>query len=129
MLVIGPVHAQIVLACAAMDMVMHDDCSCDGFTKDRDCVDSGFDTAVHSSSDPCCELSAEICIDEGDGQAAPSAKPPEMRSDVDRPQTIIASFDFVEPLQSVAGLGVIRSVPTPGRFGSDIYLITQRLRI
>ena len=129
MLVIGPVHAQTVLACAVMDMVMHDDCSCDDYKKDKVCVGSGFDTAVDSGDDPCCERSVELSIDEDARQDTPSAKPAEVRSDVDQLQAIIASIYFIEPPRTIAALGVIQSLPTPSRSNSDTYLITQRLRI
>ena len=129
MLVIGPVHAQTVLACAMMDMVMHGECFCGSHEKDKNWVDSGCDAAVDSGDGPCCELSVELSIDEDARQDTPSAKPAEMRSDADQPQSIIASFDFIEAPRAVAVLGVIQSVPTFSRFGSDIYLITQRLRI
>ena len=129
MLVIGPVHAQAVLACAVMDKVMHDDCSCDDYTRDEDCVDSSFDATVDSDSDQCCELSAELNIDEDAKQDKPIVKPAEMRSDADQPLSIVASIDLIEAPRAVAVLHVIQSVPTLSRFGSDIYLITQRLRI
>ena len=114
MLVIGPVHAQAVYACAMMDMDMaaHDECP----------------SCAHGD-DSCCERSVEICIDEDDRQTIPSAKSAEMRADPDRSQSIGAWFDPIEPPQVVAIRGLVRSLLTPGRVGSNIYLITQRLRI
>lgn len=129
MLVIGPVHAQTVLACAAMDKVMHDDCFCDDYNKDKNCADAGIGAAVDSGGDPCCELSVEFNIDEDARHDKPIAKPAEVRSDVDPPQSIIAAFDPVELPRPVAVLGAVQSFQTSGGFGSDTYLITQRLRI
>ena len=130
MLVIGPVHAQIVLACAAMDMVMHGDCSCDDYKKDKDCVDSGFDATVDSDGNPCCELSVEFNVNKDTRHDKPIVKPAEARSDVDQPQTIVALFNPIEPPRAFAIPRVIQSpLPTPSRCGSDTYLITQRLRI
>jgi hypothetical protein len=41
-----------------------------------------------------------------------------------------ASFDLIiEPPKVVAARSEVQSFPPPGRAGSDIYLITQRLRI
>lgn len=129
MLVIGPVHAQIVFACAMVDMAMHGECACCDHENDKPCVDSDCDIAVDSGDDPCCEQSVELGFDDDARQNTPGAKPAEMRADADPPQIIIASFDLIEPPRVVAVRGVVQSLPTPGRFGSDTYLITQRLRI
>ncbi len=129
MLVIGSVHAEAVLTCAVMDMVMHDDCSCDDYKRDQDCVDSGFDATVDSGRDRCCEISVEFNIVEDARQDKQIVRPARVRFDVDQPQSIVASFDVIEPRRALAIPRVIQSVPTPSRFGSDTYLITQRLRI
>ena len=129
MLVMGPMHAQIVFACAMMDMAVQGECDCCDHENGKPCVDSDCDIAVDSEDAPCCEQSVEFSFDGDAGQNTPSAKPAEIRADADRPQVIIASFDFIEPPRMVAARGVVQSLPTPGRFGSDTYLITQRLRI
>ncbi len=129
MLAIGPVHAQNVLTCAVMGMVMHSDCFCDGDEKDKACVDSRYDTVLDSGDDPCCEHSVKLSIDEDSRQATQIVKPAGVRADVDQPPTIIASFDVFEPPRTIVKRGVIQSLPAPSRFGSDTYLITQRLRI
>jgi hypothetical protein len=129
MLVVGPVHAQIVVACAMMDMAMHGECGGCDHENDKACVDSDCDITVESEDDPCCEQSVELSFDDAARQDTPGAKPAEIRADADRPQIIIASFDLIEPPRVVAARGVVQSLPTPGRFGSDTYLITQRLRI
>ena len=128
-LVIGPVHAQSVFACAMMDMVMYSGCSHDGHKKNENCVDSVLDTAAESGDDPCCEQSVKLSIDEVARQATPIVKPAEVLSDADQPQAIVASFNVIEPRRTLVVLRVIQTLPGPGRSGSDIYLITQRLRI
>ena len=129
MLVMGPVHAQIVFACAMMDMAMHGECACCDHDNDKPCVDSDCDIAVDSDDDPCCEQSVELGFDDVAGQSKPGAKPAEIRADADQPQSIIFSFDLIEPPRLVAARGFVQSLATPARAGSDIYLITQRLRI
>lgn len=129
LLVMGPVHAQVVFACAMMDMAVQGECDCCDHENGKACVDSDCDMAVDSGDGPCCEQSVEFSLDDDARQNTPGAKPAEMRSDAGRPQSIIASFDLIEPPRVVAAPGVRRYLPTPGRFGSDTYLITQRLRI
>ena len=129
MLVIGPVHAQNVLTCAVMDMVMHSDCFCDGDKRDKACMDSSFDIAADSDDAPCCEHSVNLTSDEDARRANPIVKPTGVHADVDQSQTIVASFDVIESRRALAIPRVIQSVPTPSRSSSDIYLITQRLRI
>ena len=129
MLVIGPVHAQIVFACAMMDMAVHGECACCDHENDKPCVDSDCAIAVDPGDAPCCEQSVELSFDEDARQNTPGAKAAQIRTDADRPQTIVASFDLIEPPRVVAARGVVQSLPSPGRAGSDTYLITQRLRI
>ncbi len=129
MLVVGPVHAHSVLECAMTDMVSHDDCHCDDHETGKDCVDAAFDSTIDSDDEPCCERSVEINVDEDARRDTPGAKAVELRTDVDHPQTIVASFDPIEPPKVIATGDKVQSFPTPGRTGSDIYLITQRLRI
>ena len=125
LLVIGPVHAQAVMACAAMDMDMYSGHGCDDHKKDSDCLDSGHDIG----DDPCCEHSVEFSIDEDTKQKTPIAKSAEIHPGVDLFQAIIASFYVIEPTRAAALLGPNQSFPTASRSGSDTYLITQRLRI
>lgn len=129
MLVIGPVHAQIVYACAMMEMAAHGECACGDHENDKLRVDSDCDIAVDSGDDPCCEQSVELGFDDDARQNTPGAKPAEIRAGADQPQIIIASFDLIEAPRLVAAHGVVQYLPTLGRAGSDIYLITQRLRI
>jgi hypothetical protein len=128
-LVIGPVHAQAMMACAAMDMSMSSEHDCDDHKKTSDCLDSGLDTTVDSVDDPCCEPSVELSIDESTRQNTPIVKPAEIHPGVDLIQAIIASFYVIEPPRGAALLGSNQSFPTPSRPGSNTYLITQRLRI
>jgi hypothetical protein len=111
-------------------MVSRDDCHCDDHETGKDCVDAAFDSTIDSDDEPCCERSVEINVDEDARRDTPGAKPVELRTDVDHPQTVGASFDLIiEPPKVVAARSEVQSFPPPGRAGSDIYLITQRLRI
>lgn len=129
MLVIGPVHAQTVFACTMMDMVMHGDCSSCDHEEDQPCADRGCNTAVNPDGEPCCERSVQLSFDQDALQKTPGAKSAELRADAEWPHTSIASFDLIEPPRVVAALGTVLHLPTPLRAGTNIYLITQRLRI
>ena len=65
MLVMGSVHAQIVFACAMMDMAVQGECACCDHENGKPCVDSDCDIAVDSGDDPCCEQSVELGFDDG----------------------------------------------------------------
>jgi len=126
---IGPLQANTLFACAMTDMVMVDECCCEVRAAHKDCVGSGGDTAVESRQDPCCERSVEVSADLSEREDSPIAKPVQVRSDVDPPQAIIASIDVPTPQQSVVTIVALQPLPMAGRPGSDIYLITRRLRI
>ena len=110
------------------DMVLHDDCQCDQLRSDKHCVDAAFDGTIDADEDPCCERLVEIHVDEDTRRDTPG-KPAELRADADPPQTVVASFDFIELPRVVAARSKVQSFPLPSRTGSDTYLITQRLRI
>lgn len=128
-LVVGPLQAQTVFACAMMDTVMHGECCCEDHEVNEDCLDSDGDATLEFSPGPCCERSVEVSIDEDARQDSPVVKPVEVRSDVDPPQAIITSSDALIPPQSVVAPGVFQPLPIAGQSGSRTYLITQRLRI
>jgi hypothetical protein len=111
------------------DMVSHDDCHCDDHELGKDCIDAAFDGTAESDEDPCCEQSVEISVDEDTRRGTPSAKPAELRADADPPQAVVASLDLIEPPKVVAARSEVQSFPPPSGAGTDIYLITQRLRI
>ena len=127
-LAIGPLQAQTTFACPMMDMVM-DECCCDDHQIGEDCVSSDCDAAVDSSEGPCCERLVKINVDEDAQQDTRTAKSLEFRSDVDPPQAIASSFDVIGTPQGRSVLVVFRTRPVADRSNSDIYLITQRLRI
>jgi len=126
---VGPLQAQSVFACAMMDEVMHGECCCVGHKSDEDCADAGCDGALSSSDEPCCERSVEISLDEEALQDVSVIKPAEVRSDVDPPTAIVASIDEIVPPQLRVAVRAASSLPDVAHSGSDIYLITQRLRI
>ncbi len=128
-LVVGPLKAQSVFACAMMDEVRHGECCCVGPPSDEDCADAGCDGVLNSNDEPCCERSVEVTLDDEARQDAPIIKPVEVRSDVDPPTPIVTSFDTLEPTVSCLTVSSSLSLPDVGPSGSDTYLITQRLRI
>lgn len=127
MITIGSLQSKTVFACAMMDIVMHE-CCCVNHKTDKDCVDSSCDVMLESNKGPCCDRSVEISINEDARQDSPLVKPVEIRSDVDPPQAIVSSSYIFVPLHYAATL-VAHSQPIAGLSGSNIYLITQRLRI
>jgi hypothetical protein len=52
-----------------------------------------------------------------------------VRSGLDPPQVLISSFDAPFPPHPRLIHGVSHYLPTAGQTGSEIYLVTQRLRI
>ncbi|GJL67120.1 MAG: hypothetical protein NPIRA05_20910 [Nitrospirales bacterium] len=126
---IGSLQPKTVFACAMMDMIVLDDCCCGNHKIDQDCVESSCDAMQEFSTEPCCERSVEISINEEAKHSQPIAKPMEVRSDVDPPQAIANSFDILAPPQYVVAFEVLHSQPIASLSGSNTYLITQRLRI
>lgn len=126
-LIVGPLQAQSVFACPMMDEVM-DECCCIGHKTDKDCANADCDGAVDTDTDPCCDRSVTISIDEEARQDAPIVRPVEVRSDVDPPAGIVPTItEFSLPPQRVALR--LHSPPDLCYSRSDTYLITQRLRI
>lgn len=128
-LVVGPLQVQSVFACPMMDEVMHGECCCVGHKADEDCVNADFAGAVEANTDPCCERSVTISIDEEARQDARIVKPVEVRSDVDPPTGIVATLPDRNLLPRRVAHLLDFSPPAPFKSGSDTYLITQRLRI
>lgn len=125
-LVIGPVHAQTLFACAMMDTVVHDTCCCDDHEQ---CADSDCDGALETEREPCCEISLELSIDHGSDQTTRVSKPVEVRSDVDPPPAILVAPHVDMHPYRVVTVAYRPATNTPHQPGSQIYLVTQRLRI
>lgn len=128
-LIVGPLQAQSVFACPMMDDVMHGECCCVGHKTDEDCVNADCDGAVDANTDPCCDRTVTISIDEEARQDAPIVKPVEVRSDVDPPAGIVATITEFDLLPRHVTLRLDFSPPDLCYSRSDTYLITQRLRI
>ncbi len=127
-LIVGPLQAQSVFACPMMDEVMHE-CCCIGHKTNEDCANADCDGAVAANTDPCCDRTVTISIDEEARQDAPIVKPVEVRSDVDPPAGILATITDFNLLPRRVALRVDFSAPELCKSRSDTYLITQRLRI
>ena len=120
-LVIGPVQAQALFACEMMDRVPNENCCCDEY--------SDLGDVVLAKSDPCCEKSIELSVDHSGEQSPPTAKPLEVRSDVDPPQTLFVAAHSNLNIQIIGRTVYPTSANTFSENGSRTYLVTQRLRI
>jgi hypothetical protein len=120
-LVVGPVHAQILFACAMMDTVVHDTCCCD---EHEYSVNSDIENSLKVEYEPCCEVSVGLRID-----TESVHKLIEVRSDVDPPPTMLVATDIrLSPVNVVTAAFSHAPVDTH-HLGSKTYLLTQRLRI
>jgi len=124
-LLIGPLQAQSVFACEMMDEVMYGDCCCLILRSGEDCTDG----ALNSKDQPCCKRSVEVSLDDEARLSSPIIKPFEVHSDEDPPTAIVASLDFLEPPHTCVAVHDSILLPDVRDSGSDIYLLTQRLRI
>ncbi len=129
LLAVGPLQAQAVFACAMMDMPVHQSCCCDDHRADDACGGSDGDSNLMPSKNPCCERTIQVSVDEDSKEDNPIAKPAEVRSDVDPPQTsAIPPVDFALLTQRPQ-LAAYTPPPPASLSGSRTYLVTQRLRI
>ena len=123
-LVVGPLQAQTVFACVTMDMVMNVSDSC---KTNQDCVNMDSGDAPDLSQNPCFERSVILSINQDLQQNIPAINSV-VESDIDPPQAIETTLDFIPRQQFVAYIAFPRTNLT-GQSGSNTYLITQRLRI
>lgn len=129
LLAAGPLQAQATYACAMMDTVVHDACCCEGPKVEDDCGNPGCDATLESGEGPCCERSVEVTVDQESGQDALTAKPTEVRSDVDPPPALVCSPDALFPPRPFPTRAFADRLAGTGQSGSDTWLLTQRLRI
>ena len=124
LLLVGPLQAQQVFACAMMGAVFLDDCCCEDH---NNCADSDSSDEI-TSENQCCEESIQLSFNNEANSEVDFVKPVEIRSDVDPPVTIvIASEQWVKPIR-FAEIGNYYT-SSPDNQGSDTYLVTQRIRI
>lgn len=121
LLVLGPLNAHAVFACAMMGGVVLDNCCCDEHEP--------ADMAVDDEHEPCCEKSIELRIDLESGERSHVTKPVEIRSDVDPPPAILFAADLVVNPYRVIALYQPQALNTAHLSGTHTYLHTQRLRI
>ncbi len=124
-LVVGPLQAQTVFACLTMDMVMNNANNC---KTNQDCVYMDFDDVLDLNQSPCFEQTIVLSINQDIQQNIPIINSV-VESDVDPPQPMGTTLDFVFQQQSVLAFVVFPLSTLPGQSGSNTYLITQRLRI
>ena len=127
LLLAGTLQTQTVYACAMMDTVMHGDCCCDDH---GDCTASDCSDTIYTEDGPCCERTVELTNNSDTQLAALLGKQRmKIRSDVDPPTAIIATDDFLAVSGIFASPAIVPATKSSTPSGSDIYLITQRLRI
>ena len=127
LLLAGTLQTQTVYACAMMETVMHDQCCCDDH---GDCAASDCSDTFYANDTPCCERTVELTNNSDTQQAAPLGKQRiKIRSDVDPPTAIIATDDFLAVPGIFTSPVILPATESSTPSGSDIYLITQRLRI
>jgi hypothetical protein len=127
LLLAGTLQTQTVYACAMMNTVMHGDCCCDDH---GDCAASDFSDTIYAEDVPCCERTVELTNNSDTQQAVPLGKQRiKIRSDVDPPTAITATDDFLAVPGNFTFPVIFPATKSSVLSGSDIYLITQRLRI
>jgi hypothetical protein len=104
-----------------METVMHGVCCCDEHHSDG--------LALESGDEPCCDRSVAVTVDQDVKHGTPMGKAAEVRSDADPPPALVSSIDPLGLPQHAVTPRVPDLFPAIGHFGSDTYLITQRLRI
>ncbi|MEX2496365.1 MAG: hypothetical protein WD448_09765 [Woeseia sp.] len=127
-LVLAPLQAQAVFACAMMDTVVQQDCCCDSQMPGGDCREPGCDSALEAGEGPCCEQSVEVGIDQ-EARDDTLVLKPDLFSATDPPYALISLFDGFFPPVPLPVQATSSPPPVPGLSGSDIWLTTQRLRI
>jgi hypothetical protein len=128
-LAFGPLQARTLFACAMMGTSMLDECCCEAHTSIKDCIDAECDGIVDSGGVPCCEISVQISVDDDARQDTPIVKTAHIRSDVDPPQVIAASFPVPVLSPSLLTTAVFPPPFSVELSASDTYLVTQRLRL
>ncbi len=134
---VGPLHAQILYACAqiekASSLAIHNTSDASKHNADtcnahQSCVNIDCDNALNSSQGRCCEESAVLTINPDLQQNIPAINLAEVESDVDPPQVIPTILSSFLP-QQASVVSVVFPRINSGQSGSNTYLITQRLRI
>lgn len=125
LLLVGPLQAQQVFVCGMMDTIFLGDCCCEDHNY---CADAGCSDAVTTENNQCCEESIELSFNIGANDEVNVIKSVEIRSNIDPPPIIVfAGEPLVEPIRFTETSYLYTAFPDSP--GSNIYLITQRLRI
>jgi len=136
MLVVGPLQAKILYACAEIertigitthnvsDMDTHSTDLCNGH---EECINIDCSAAFDSNQGLCCEESSVISINQYLQQNIPILSSI-VESDIDPPQMATTTLDLFLPSQTVV-ISVVLPRINSGQSGSNTYLITRRLRI
>ena len=134
---VGPLHAQILYACAqiekASSLAIHNTSDASKHNANmcnshQSCVDIDCDNVLNSGQGQCCEESATLTINPDLQQNIPAINLVEVESDVDPPKVISTIPGSFLPQQTFV-VSVVFPRINSGQSGSNTYLITQRLRI
>jgi hypothetical protein len=137
MLFVGPLHAQIIFACAKIektagsvmhitsDMAKHNTNLCNDY---KECVNLDCENTLNSNEGPCCDGAAALSISPDLQQNIPAIKFVGVESDVDPPQVIFTTLGFFFPSQTIA-MSIVPQRISSDQSSSNTYLITKRLRI
>ena len=134
---VGPLHAQILYACAqiekASSLAIHNTSDASKHNADtcnahQSCVNIDCDNALNSSQGRCCEESAVLTINPDLQQNIPAINLAEVESDVDPPH-VISTMPGSFLSRQVFATSIVSPRINSGQSGSNTYLITHRLRI
>ena len=126
MLVLGSLHAQTLFACDMMDTIVHDTCCCDEHER---CVRSDCGAVLENERDPCCEASVGLSIEHASDQTDPLNGPSKVRFDLDPAPPVLATSGVDAHPYRIVTVYYPRAARRDRPPGSQIYLVTQRLRI
>ena len=136
-LVVGPLQAQILHACAEIektvgttihnvsDMDTHSTNLCNGH---EECINVDCSATFDSSQGICCEESSVISINQDLQQNIPMLSLI-VESDIDPPQAMDTTFDSIFQKKSISAFAAFPLSNFLSQSGSNTYLITRRLRI
>jgi len=136
MLLVGPLQAQILYACAEIektdnlvmhntsDMAKHNSSLCNDH---QNCINLDLDDVLELDQNLCCEQSVVLSIDQDLQQNMPSINSM-VESYIDPPQVTAAMLDLFLPSQTVA-VSIVLPRINSGQSSSYTYLITRCLRI
>jgi hypothetical protein len=127
MLSAGPIQAQTVLLCDMMEVPRQETCCCDGPEPARECDEPQCHVAPRAEADGCCDSKVEVSYEADAGPTI--ARPADHRTGLDPPHPILVAYELAVPPRTAARPPIPRPVSVAIADGSNLYLVTERLRI